>query len=119
MIRYGPQSCPSTRRGAAGRDGSPVDPTPVEGASLAPVSGSVPTISRHDPHSPSGASGGSGRPHRGQRRDRLVTVSDMTSLGSSEARCWPTSASARVQSRGGGHLDQTEPLSEVTRSAPG
>src|SRR5688572_26905895 len=105
MTRYDPQRCPSTRRGAPGRDGYPVDAPPVEVASLDAVSVSAPAVSRHDAHRPSGASGGSCRPHRGQRRDRLVTVSDITSPGSSEARLAV-------------HLDQTEPSPGVTRSTP-
>ena len=60
-----------------------MDAPPVEVASLDPVSVSAPAVSRHDAHRPSGASGGSCRPHRGQRRDRWVTVSDITSPGSS------------------------------------
>ena len=70
----------------------------VELASPDPVSVSAPAVSRHDAHRPSGASGGSCRPHRGQRRDRWVTVSDITSPGSSEARLGRSSASARVES---------------------
>src|SRR5687768_8924230 len=133
MTRYGPQTCPSTRRGAPGRGGYPADAPPVEVASLNPVNGSTPAVSRHDAHRPSGASGDSCRPHRGQRRDSWVTVSDITSPGSSEARFGRSSASARVRvprelqrdvspkrrSREGGHLDQTEPSPGVTHSTPG
>ena len=46
-----------------------------------PLRVSAPALNRQGAHRPSGASGGSCRPHRGQRRDRWVTVSDIT-LGS-------------------------------------
>jgi hypothetical protein len=120
MTRYGPQSCPSTRRGAPGPGGYSVDAPPVEVASPDPVSVSAPTVSRHDAHRPSGASGGSCRPHRGQRRDRRVTVSDITSPGSAEARLavHPPPLAAEFRASYGGHLDQTEPSRRVTSSTP-
>src|SRR5215207_588146 len=108
MTRYGPQSCPSTRRGAPGRGGYPVDAQAVEVASLDPMTGSTPAISRHDAHRPSGASGGSSRPHRGHRRDGWWIVSDITSLVRLFRR--------RGEAAKGGYLDQTEPSPEVTRS---
>ena len=36
MTRYGPQSCPSTRRGAPGRGGSALDAAPVDGRVAGP-----------------------------------------------------------------------------------